>query len=739
MDLLLLAKVLWRKVWILVAVPVIAAIAAYLFTMNDIKWYSSSAQISTGFTINDQVQLTEEKFNIRDADVKFSNLLNSMNSSLAINFVSYRLLLHDLDPMEQPYHRPDPQTFTSTPEEVAKVRKYIKMKLDSLKPLSTSDPEFKLARKYLEGYGYNYTNIKNSIKISRIPNTDYVQVDFTVDKPQLAALGANAFCEEFLRYYNSQKTERTGESVDFLKQLVEEKKAALDSKLETQNLFKSNNNVLDVAGESGVKLGQITELERQRDEIRSNMHRLNLTSQRLNDEIRGVGSPNVTNSNQKILDLRERINRLNERYITSGSTNQSLLDSLNILRDQLRVVTDNANRQGSTLSGGMTVADLQSKLKDTEIEYEVQRSNLSIVEAKLRNLQYSFSGYASKEAKLSAIQKEVDVASQEYLAAVEKYNEAKNRLVSSNNLRQTLVAVAPINPEMSKRFIIIGLAGFVSLAICFFVIVALELMDASVRTSDKFKRIVGLPLAGSINKIDSRNFNIRTYFNQQNGPEETEVYKSLLRKLRHEIESLNGKVLLFTSPKKKDGKTFIMFSLAYVLSLINKRVLIIDTNFKNNSLSQILGRNQSDLKVLDSKRHKLLTSADGKQRKADEEFDHENTYDLINPTKYKNIYIVGNAGGGNESPAEILSGRDFSNLITVLSESFDYIMLEGAALNDFSDTKELVRYADKVVAVFSADTSIKQLDRESIYYLKSLGKKFGGCILNRVDAKDLKL
>jgi Mrp family chromosome partitioning ATPase len=183
-----------------------------------------------------------------------------------------------------------------------------------------------------------------------------------------------------------------------------------------------------------------------------------------------------------------------------------------------------------------------------------------------------------------------------------------------------------------------------------------------------------------------------------------------------------------------------MFSLSYVLSLINKRVLIIDTNFKNNSLSQILGRNQGDLKVLDSKKHRLLTAAQGQTKsETNGEFEHENSYDLINPTKYKNIYIVGNSGGGSESPAEILSGRDFSNLITALADSFDYILLEGAALNDFSDTKELVKYADKVVAVFSAESSVKQLDRETIYYLKSLGKKFGGAVLNRVDTKDLKL
>ncbi|MFZ6011971.1 MAG: hypothetical protein ACOYXT_16635, partial [Bacteroidota bacterium] len=536
--------------------------------------------------------------------------------------------------------------------------------------------------------------------------------------------------------------ERTGESVDILKQVVDEKKLSLDEKLETQKIFKSSNNVLDIVGESGVKLGQISEFEKQRDQIRSDLQRLDLTMQRLRDEIKNAGGPAVTINNQKILDLRERINRLNERYITGGSTNTTLLDSLNSLREQLRIQTDNAARQNATPTTGLSVAELQSQLKEAEIDYQVKRSDLSLTEAKIRNLQYNVSGYASKEAKLAAIQKEVELAEQEYLIAVEKFNEAKNRLAGSNTLRQVLVAIPPINPENSKRILLIGLAAFTSLALCLFVIVALELMDASVRTADKFKRLVGLPLIGSINRIDSKNFNIRNYFNQQTTSEETEMFKSLLRKLRHEVESLNSKVILFTSPKKKDGKTFVMLSVAYVLSLINKRVLIIDTNFKNNSLSQILARPQSELKVIDSRKARLLIGSQGQKKKEEEgenEFESENSYDLINPTKYKNIYIVGNAGGGNESPAEILSGRDFNNLIKVLSESFDYIMLEGAALNDYSDTKELVKYADKVIAVFSAESGIKQLDRETIGYLKMLNKKFGGAVLNRVETKDMKL
>ena len=739
MDLLFLGKVLWRKLWILISVPLIAAFAAYMFTMDMPDTYISKAQLATGYTINDQVQLTEEKFNSREADVKFSNLMSAMNSGLAVNLTSFRLLLHDLDPANVPFHRPELDGFNPTAEEIEKIREVVGEKLKRFSPLTSTDPEFQLINDFLVAYRYNYNDIKDNMTIERIPNTDYIDVFMAADKPALAAFAANAFVEEFLRYNESLKVERSSESVEFLHELTLKKKADLDEVLQRQKRFKSENNVFNIEGESGMKMGQLSVLETQAATIRSNINRLQLQIRRLNQDIAKLEAPNTSSSNQRILELRTQINEMNARYITGGSSNQTLLDSLNFLREELRVAQDNSLRQGAPLAEGFTVADLQYQLREKEIELEVQRTDLNVTEAKIRAINSSFSGYANKEAELAAIQKEVDLASEAYNSALAKYNEARNRQLVSNNLRMVQRATPPVYPEPGIRLIIIGLAAFTSFIFCVLVIVGLELMDGAVRTPDKFKRMVNLPIAGVINLIDNRNFNIRTFFNQQNGNEETEMFKSLLRKFRHEIESMNGKVILFTSPKRRDGKTFVMFCLSYVLSLLDKRVLILDTNFKNNSLSQILGRGQSDLKVLDTKKHKLLVSAEGAEKKAETEFEHENSYDLINPTKYKNIYIVGNSGGGSESPAEILSGRDFTNLVSLLADSFDYVLMEGAALNDYSDTKELVRYADKVVAVFSADTSIRQLDREAIQYFKSLGKKFGGCVLNRVETKDLKM
>jgi len=58
-------------------------------------------------------------------------------------------------------------------------------------------------------------------------------------------------------------------------------------------------------------------------------------------------------------------------------------------------------------------------------------------------------------------------------------------------------------------------------------------------------------------------------------------------------------------------------------------------------------------------------------------------------------------------------------------------------MNNYSDTKELTQYVDKVIAVFGAENDIKTIDKESIDYLSNLGSKFMGAILNKMDLRNL--
>ncbi|MBK8142075.1 MAG: hypothetical protein IPK57_14620 [Chitinophagaceae bacterium] len=72
-----------------------------------------------------------------------------------------------------------------------------------------------------------------------------------------------------------------------------------------------------------------------------------------------------------------------------------------------------------------------------------------------------------------------------------------------------------------------------------------------------------------------------------------------------------------------------------------------------------------------------------------------------------------------------------------MTKEFDYIFLEGPPSNDFSDTKEHSQYVDGVIGVFSAIDIIKQIDKDSIAFFKSINGKYIGSILNMVDLKNV--
>lgn len=743
MDVLHILKVLWRKKWWLIIIPIISSVSAYFFSLTLVNQYRASTQIATGFTTNEAIRVSDERASPRDTELSFNNMLTSMNSGICANLISYRLILHDLDSSSVSFRRPIiDEKLTLTDEEISLVKGIFKRKLEMLELLTLDDQYADLLLKALDVYGYGYQFVKGGLKTYRVPNTDFIHVEFTSENPNLSAFAVNAFCEEFLRYYRGQREEGSNISVVFFKQLVEQKKKEMDEKTETLKTFKATNSFVNLSDEGSSKLIQITDLEVQQGNIESKLYGLNLSLERFKSELTNLesgSSSSGSSTNAKVLLLRERINNLNERYINSGSSNAILLDSLNLLRNQLK----NELASITPVSGqrsGLTKAELTTKINDLQIEIAIEQSKLNSINSKLRNLRGSISGYVSKEGIVAGLQAEVDVATKEYLEAVNRYNEANNKLLASTGtIRQLFKATAPASPVSNKRILIVGAAGFASFFFCVFVFVLFEVLDTTIKTPEYFKRTVKLELAEQLIKVNTQTLNFKTLFESKTSSGDLEIFKEFVRKLRYQIEAMHAKTFLITSCKKGEGKTFIIFTLAYVLSLVNKRVLIIDTNFKNNGLTKWLSLNKGDVKLLERhENYQLKLLSKGRDYKDNDTNDDQDVHDLVSATRFNNIFIIGN-NGGYESPDEILAGRNFEQLIDIFSNQYDYIFLEGASLNDYSDSKELTKYVEKVIPIFSAETSIGQLDRESISYLRTIGTKLAGAILNKVDLKNLKL
>ncbi|MBK7290746.1 MAG: hypothetical protein IPI78_11315 [Chitinophagaceae bacterium] len=109
---------------------------------------------------------------------------------------------------------------------------------------------------------------------------------------------------------------------------------------------------------------------------------------------------------------------------------------------------------------------------------------------------------------------------------------------------------------------------------------------------------------------------------------------------------------------------------------------------------------------------------------------------LITPTFVSGIDIIG-CQGGDYTPSEILPRNHLLKYLNQLLNDYDFIFMEGAPLNGFTDTKELLQFADGMIAVFSAEKSFSAADKESIKFLSENRDKFLGVILNKVEGENL--
>lgn len=589
MDVLYLIKLLWQKRWIIISVPLISVVIALFLTQEVQDHYLSKAQIATGFTIKDrQVKIVDDGFNLREADIMFNNAIETINSPLITSLLSYNLIIHDLrqpTPFRRPVNR-EGQLTTFNESTIQEARETFKSKLDSIQSLTTFNIKERQLIELLRSYRYDYESLRENLKVSRVNYTDYIAIEFTSENPQLSAFVVNTLVEEFFRFNTSQQIEQKSQSVKFFENLVLKKKRDLDEKAEKLRLYKTNNNVINYQVESEAKVNQIANLEDQKVEAENRVQELLVSLK--NAELQ-IQNPNATygssygSFNNRIVSLRKKLNDQNVRYINTGASNKVLLDSIEQTRDALNLEIAQSQRSPKSRSS------LLNKREELEVDLEVAQNQLVTINKRLRSMQSNVSSYASQEAIISRLEQEVEVASTEYLDAQEKLNASKNFALSSDNSMKLVLAGQPaVEPEPSKSIITAGLTGMSSLVLCVLIILFLQYINIRVKTPALFRKSSGLSLAGTLNYVNVKQFNLNKIFDSSAKSKELNTFEHLIRKLRHEIESADAKVYLVTSTKPGEGKSFIILCVAYALSLVGKKVLVIDTNFKHNTLTRTL-------------------------------------------------------------------------------------------------------------------------------------------------------
>lgn len=731
MDLLYLLNSLKRRKWIIIFSTLLGLVAGLIFSLFLKPSYLSMAQYSTGFTMEQKVKIGDnENFNIYEIDLRFNNVIQTFRSSTVLSLLSYKLLLHDLEE-SRPFRRLTEEQKKDDVYALAnkdRIRNILRSKISRMEVLSPYNADEKKVTDLIKLYKYDQESLLEKLYFERLERTDFINIFFRSENPELSAFVVNTIGDQFIRFFNYIYGVRTQDATIKLDSLTNVKKREVDSLTAKFKEFREKIGTPNVAGRAAAAMSVV-------QEITSN-YQLELAKlNNLRGELRSVETqlasttvaPSTANNNAEYLRLQKRNTQLellkNGKSVAEIQKIQQEIDSNTRQMVQLTAGSNPARTRDAEKNKNKR-EDLISRRIDLQQQIVAAENNVALFQKEKNNYESITATGGGEEVILKAKEDELRIASQEYERFKTSLQASQDIAVNPvSSFKQTSVGVPALKPLPSHRMLIVALSGIVMLLFSSLIIILSEFLDPSIKTPGNFQKITGLKLLSTLNQIDLRKRELTSYFHlngQLEKYQDAALFVENMRKLRFEVERTKKKIFLVTSTKPGEGKTTVIQAIANSFSLTRKKVLLIDANFSNNTLTELY------------KAQPMLEEVSIYGRASDT----SGYRNIVHHTRISNIDIIG-CNEGNHTPSEILPHNNVLENLEKLSGQYDYIFIEGAALNTHADSKELSSYVEGIIAVFSARSSLRQSDRDSIDYLKSTGEKFAGAVLNNVEAENL--
>jgi len=556
--------------------------------------------------------------------------------------------------------------------------------------------------------GYGANALREKLIIYRTGVGDYIDIEFEAENPELAAYVINTLSEEFISDNSSRVVGNNKKTIDFLQSFMLQKLGALNGRMNTLRNFKIQNRVLNLNEQAKSIYGQMADYETRREVAQKDIVALgaaiNNIDKKFDPTERKYFESALTGINQKIIASKSNLRALNERYVLSNF-DQRLKFSMDSLRSQLTEEIDEATDKYAYNPMALK-QDLVTQKLQMEISLELAKNSVASIQGELNRLNRKFDGLVPNEATIQEYETSIDIASKEYIEALQRYNEASLEFSFPVYLR-LIERAMPGEVQASKKMVLVVLSGVISFTFCVFVFFILFYIDKSIRYPLQLANATERPVLGYLNALD-KGSNLSLSGMNASDDKSIRLYKNLVRSIRYELDNEidDPKIITVTSLSHGVGKTSFVVALAWAFSKINKSVLIIDGNFGQPDISKL----NPDTSLIENfvKSNTVIEASSGQ------------------------IRILGNKGG-DISLLELADEKSVGDRLQVLKTQFDIILVETDSLTAMNKAKEWITFSDRVVAVFAAGRSISDDDQSKIQYLNNLEGKFSGWVLTNTE------
>jgi receptor protein-tyrosine kinase len=176
------------------------------------------------------------------------------------------------------------------------------------------------------------------------------------------------------------------------------------------------------------------------------------------------------------------------------------------------------------------------------------------------------------------------------------------------------------------------------------------------------------------------------------------------------------RVIVFTSPSPREGKTTVVSNLGIALAEIHRRVLLIDADMRKPRLHDIFGLpNESGLSTF--------------LRDGDAELGPE-----LFATEVNGLYVLP-SGPGDAGIASLLHSPRIPELLRRLRQKFDMVLIDTPPMLQMPDARVLGRVADGVILVVRSNETMRDAALAAKDRLEGDGTRVIGTVLNNWDLK----
>ena len=366
--------------------------------------------------------------------------------------------------------------------------------------------------------------------------------------------------------------------------------------------------------------------------------------------------------------------------------------------------------------------DMEKELVEKQIDAMMQRQQSQVTAVSERLLavgnQYNEQSQAMRDlgANLAKIGKLEDEIAK-LLNSAAQVEEARLKFrIARDEVPLSVEAAGeiPLLPSMPKYTIMVPLGVFLGLVAGFGLAFLLELMDASIKGPADISSRIDLPLLGMIPHADDMDEDIedmRTLMLTNAGSLAGEAYRQIRTCLLFSGPASQRRSLMVTSPSPGDGRTAVTMNLAASIAQGGRKVLVVDANFRQPSLSNLFPKASSN---------GLSSALVGQGRWEENVFEAD-----------RNLSIM-TAGPLPPNPAELFGSEQMRTIIGEMTARYDQVIFDAAPALVVTDPSVLGTQVDGVIIVIRAGTSTHGILQRTRDIFLHVGAHVIGAVLNCV-------